>query len=71
MPEREKKVTYMSKNICSLESRSWLVMSSQNSLNSSLVIPFVVHICLRLAKASYNSPAKSFDSAPIPINKNI
>lgn len=66
-----KKVPHMSKNIWSRESMSWLVMSSQYIRNSSTVIPFAAVIFRRLAKASYNSPAKSFDSPPIPTEQKI
>lgn len=52
---------YMSKKVCSLASKLWSVICSQNSLNSALVIEFDV-IPLRRANASNNSLANSFES---------
>lgn len=60
------KNAYMSKNVCSLVSKLWSVICSQNSPNSALVMEEDV-IPLRRAKASNSSPANWLDSF-IPIN---
>lgn len=58
--------SYISKKVCSLESKLWSVICSQNCRSSSLVMEADV-IPRRRANASNNSPAKSFDSfIPIP-----
>lgn len=55
---------YMSKKILRRESKFWSVISSQNSFNSSFVIPFSGSRLRRLAKATNNSPANSFSAIP-------
>ena len=58
--------SYISKKVCSLESKLWSVICSQNWRSSSLVMEADV-IPRRRANASNNSPAKSFESfIPIP-----
>lgn len=55
----------MSKNIWSRASRSRFIISSQNILSSTFVIPTSTLSCLRLANASNSSPANWFES-PLP-----
>lgn len=51
----------MSKKVCSLESKLWSDICSQNSFSSNFVTESPVKFLL-LASASNSSPANSFDS---------
>ncbi len=59
--QKDDKMSYMSKKVCSLASKLWSVICSQNSRSWALVMEGDV-IPLRRANASNNSLANSLDS---------